>query len=331
MCVNALWARSGLRCCYALHRIRDAEPRLFGSTCDKSATAGAGQWPRIARVRGGGHAVKKRLALAFVALGLTPAAAPAGDLAVAPLYRPVPFVPRQTVEWTGLYLGVNAGYGWGPTSTNASFEGDPGAGTQFGALGPNGFVSGLFTTPQGLGATELSTTSLGGSGKLSGAIAGGQIGFNWQAGWAVFGAEFDAQWSGQRGSFAPSSTSRPVTTPLGALVQPGPCSNVGCAASESVRIKSLLTGRARFGVAFDWIMPYVTAGAALASASDDLILTVGGVSGAFNTISGSRLGWTAGAGVDVALTSNWSARLEYLYVSVEDISKDDGRIPNVLG
>src|SRR5215510_12983992 len=116
-----------------------------------------------------GRALKKRLALAFVALSLTPAASPAGDLAVAPLYRPVPFVPRQTVEWTGLYLGVNAGYGWGPTSTNASFEGDPGAGTQFGALGPNGFVSGLFTTPQGLGATELSTTSLGGSGKLSGA------------------------------------------------------------------------------------------------------------------------------------------------------------------
>ena len=266
-------------------------------------------WPRP----GGGRAVKKRLALAFVALGLTPAASSAGDLAVAPLYRPVPFVPRQTVEWTGLTLGANVGYGWGQASTNTSFEGDPGAGTQFGFLGPNGFISGVFTTPQGTGPTELSKTSLGGSGKLSGAIAGGQIGFNWQAGWAVFGAELDAQWTGQRASFAAA------------------CSTPGCFASESVRIKSLLTGRARFGVAFDWILPYVTSGAALASASDDLILTVGGVSGAFNTISGSRLGWTAGAGVDFALTSNWSARLEYLYVSVEDISKDDGRIPNVLG
>jgi outer membrane immunogenic protein len=264
----------------------------------------------------GGRAVKNRLALAFVALGLMPAAAPAGDLAVAPLYRPVPFVPRQTVEWTGLTLGVNAGYGWGQTSTNTSFRGDPGAGTQFGLLTPNGFVSGLFTTPQGLGPTELSKTSLGGSGKLSGAIAGGQIGFNWQAGWAVFGAEFDAQWSGQTGSFATA-----CSTDLFA----------GCSASDKVKLKSLLTGRARFGVAFDWILPYVTAGAALASVSDDLTVTAGGISGAFNTISGSRLGWTAGAGVDFALTSNWSARLEYLYVSVEDIAKDDGRIPNVLG
>jgi outer membrane immunogenic protein len=262
--------------------------------------------------------VKKRLALAFVALGLTPvgltpAAAPAAELAVAPLYRPVPFVPRQTVEWTGLTFGVNAGYGWGQTSTNASFRGDPGAGTQFGLLTPNGFVSGLFTTPQGLGPTELSKTSLGGSGKLSGAIAGGQIGFNWQAGWAVFGAEIDAQWTGQRGSFASG------------------CNTSGCVASDAVRIKSLLTGRGRFGVAFDWILPYVTAGAALASVSDDLILTIGGVTGAFDSHTGSRLGWTAGAGVDFALTSNWSARLEYLYVSVEDIAKDDGRIPNVLG
>jgi outer membrane immunogenic protein len=262
--------------------------------------------------------VKKRLALAFVALGLTPAASSAAELSVAPLYRPVPFVPRQTVEWTGIYLGVNAGYGWGPTSTSTSFQGDPNAGVAFAlpGVGIGGLdrTPGVFTTPFGAGATELSQTSLGGSGKLSGAIAGGQIGFNWQAGWAVFGAEFDAQWTGQRASFAAA------------------CSTPGCVASESVRIKSLLTGRARFGVAFDWIMPYVTAGAALASVSDDLILTIGGVSGAFNTDSGSsRLGWTAGAGVDVALTSNWSARFEYLYVSVEDITSFNGRIPNVLG
>src|SRR5262245_64048883 len=35
----------------------------------------------------GGRAVKKRLALAFIALGLTPAASPAAELAVAPLSR----------------------------------------------------------------------------------------------------------------------------------------------------------------------------------------------------------------------------------------------------
>jgi outer membrane immunogenic protein len=250
--------------------------------------------------------VKKRLALAFVALGLTPAASPAAELAVAPLYRPVPFVPRQTVEWTGLTLGANVGYGWARTSTNTSFVGDTA-----GELGASPFSGGV-TTPFGLGPTELSDTSLGGSGRASGPLAGGQVGFNWQAGWAVFGAEIDAQWTGQRASFATA------------------CNTPGCVASDAVRIKSLLTGRGRFGVAFDWLVPYVTAGAALASVSDDLIVTIGGVTGAFDTHTGSRLGWTAGAGVDVALTSNWSARLEYLYVAVDDITST-ARIPNVLG
>jgi outer membrane immunogenic protein len=250
--------------------------------------------------------VKKRLALAFVALCLTPAASPAAELSVAPLYRPVPFVPRQTVEWTGIYFGANAGYGWGTASTTTAFFGDTPS-TQ--TLSP---FSGGFTTPFGRGTTELSNTGVSGSGKLSGPLAGGQVGFNWQAGWAVFGAELDAQWTGLRSSF------------------PSGCDTATCFASDAVRIKSLLTGRARFGVAFDWIMPYVTAGAALASVSDDLVLTIGGVTGAFDSHTGSRLGWTAGAGVDVALTSNWSARFEYLYVNVDDI-QTTARIPNVLG
>jgi outer membrane immunogenic protein len=259
---------------------------------------------------GGGHAVKKRLALAFVALGLTPAASPAAELGVAPLYRPVPFVPRQTVEWTGLTFGANVGYGWAQASTNTSFNGEFRGTTLDPVTGS--FPANVFTTQGGTGPTELRGTSVGGSGKGSGPLAGGQVGFNWQAGWAVFGAEIDAQWTGQRASFASA------------------CNAPGCFASDAVRIKSLLTGRARFGVAFDWILPYVTAGAALANASDDLILRVGGVTGAFDTHSGSRLGWTAGAGVDVALTSNWSARLEYLYVAIEDIGTTV-RIPNVLG
>jgi outer membrane immunogenic protein len=116
--------------------------------------------------------VKKRLALAFVALGLTPAASPAAELSVAPLYRPVPFVPRQTVEWTGIYFGANAGYGWGTASTTTAFFGDtPSTST----LSP---FSGGVTTPFGRGTTELSNTGVSGSGKLSGPLAGGQVGFN---------------------------------------------------------------------------------------------------------------------------------------------------------
>jgi outer membrane immunogenic protein len=214
-------------------------------------------------------------------------------LAAPQVYRAGTFLP---VEWTGLYFGVNAGYGWAQGSTDTFFTGAFQGGT---------------TTPFGAGLNELGTTKLHGSGNPSGAIAGGQIGFNWQAGMFVFGAEMDAQWSGQQSSFTVVCTS-------------------GCSAAEHVRIKSILTGRARLGVAFDWIMPYVTAGAALVNAGDDLTVTAGGVSGTFQSLSASTLGWAVGAGVDMALTSNWSVRLEYLHIKADDLSTTVP-MPNALG
>jgi outer membrane immunogenic protein len=235
------------------------------------------------------------MVMAFLAACVSGGAGFAADwpLAAPQLYRAV---PAMAVEWTGLYFGANAGYGWAHGSTDTSFEG--------------GFSGGT-TTLLGLGPTELSGTTLGGSGKPSGAIAGGQVGFNWQAGMLVFGAEADGQWSGQQSSFT--------------VV----CSG-GCTATENVKIRSLATGRARVGLAFDWILPYLTAGAALVNIDDDLTVTAGGVTGSFRTRSGSTLGWTAGAGVDFALSSNWSARLEYLYVSADDHSGTVD-IPNLLG
>lgn len=239
--------------------------------------------------------MKERMAIALVAACLSGGAAFAADwpIAAPQLYPAVPLMP---VDWNGLYFGVNAGYGWAQGSTNTFFAGD---------------LSGGTTTPLGLGPTELSGTKLQGSGNPNGAIAGGQIGFNWQAGRFVFGAEADGQWLGQRSSFTVFC-------------------NTGCTAIENVKIKSLATGRARFGVAFDWILPYVTAGAALVNASDELTVTTGGVTGDSRVLAGSTLGWTAGAGVDIALSSTWSARLEYLYVRADDISTTQ-RIPVALG
>src|SRR5262249_52372384 len=47
-------------------------------------------------------------------------------------------------------------------------------------------------------------------------------------------------------------------------------------------------------------------------------------------LSGTTLGWTAGAGVDVALSSNWSARLEYLHIRANGITSSV-LMPGVLG
>jgi opacity protein-like surface antigen len=160
----------------------------------------------------------------------------------------------------------------------------------------------------GGGVSDLASSS-----RPRGGIAGGQIGFNWQAGRIVFGAELDGQWSGQQSTASVVCNGTPP-----------------CAANETVRIRSLTTGRARFGLAFDWLMPYVTAGGALVNARDNLTVTVGGASASFPPLTGTTLGWTAGAGVDVALSSNWSARFEYLYIRANDVTSSVS-IPGVLG
>src|SRR5215831_16979188 len=252
--------------------------------------------------------MKKRMVIAFFATSLTAGASFAADWPLmGELY---PSAPRMAVEWTGINFGVNAGYGWAQGSSNTVFGG---------AVGNTLLASGLVipagaTTALGLGATELGGTSLLGSSSPRGGIAGGQIGFNWQAGMVVFGAELDGQWSGQSNAVLLSCT------------PPTP----GCTASEAIKIRSLTTGRARIGLAFDWLMPYVTAGGALVNARDDLTVNVGGVSANFQPLSGTTLGWTAGAGVDVALSSNWSARLEYLHIRANDVTSSVG-IPGFLG
>src|SRR5262245_17908952 len=244
--------------------------------------------------------MKKRVVIAFFATSLTAGMSFAADWPVMgpQLYPSVPSVPLMPVEWTGIYFGVNAGYGWASGSSNTVFGGGLTGGT---------------TTPLGLGATELGVSDLASSSRPRGGIAGGQIGFNWQAGRVVFGAELDAQWSGQQSTAAVVCNGTPP-----------------CAASETVKIRSLTTGRARFGLAFDWLMPYVTAGGALVNARDNLTVTVGGASASFPPLSGTTLGWTAGAGVDVALSSNWSARFEYLYIRANDVTSSVS-IPGVLG
>jgi outer membrane immunogenic protein len=220
--------------------------------------------------------MKKRVAIALLATSFTPAAANAAD---RPVLAPQPYYagPLLPVDWTGFYFGVNGGYGWAQGTTDTYFLGG----------------------------------ILHGSGKPSGGVAGGQIGFNWQAGRFVFGAEIDGQWSGQRAALA--STCNP-----------------NCSALQEVNIKTFATGRGRFGLAFDWLMPYVTAGAAMVNVSDAFVVSAGGLTGRVEGLSGTSLGWTAGAGVDIALTSNLSARLEYLYMRVDDHSST-APVPNPLG
>jgi outer membrane immunogenic protein len=63
--------------------------------------------------------------------------------------------------------------------------------------------------------------------------------------------------------------------------------------------------------------------------SDDLNAEGFGVTLNLVSASDTALGWTAGAGVEVALSPNWTARLEYLFLDVQPTLT--ASVPGFLG
>src|SRR5262249_37059073 len=74
-------------------------------------------------------------------------------------------------DWTGLYIGANAGYGFGKSHTDALFSD---------------------------AATGLPLFPTSASSKFNGVIGGAQTGYNWRAGSWLIGIEVDAQATNQR-------------------------------------------------------------------------------------------------------------------------------------
>ncbi|WP_246018274.1 outer membrane protein [Pelagibacterium montanilacus] len=84
--------------------------------------------------------------------------------------------------------------------------------------------------------------------------------------------------------------------------------------------------RGRVGYAFDGVLPYLTGGLAFGGGTFDEDLT--GEGGDIDeSYSGSHLGWTAGAGVEVMATDQISLKGEYLYTDLgpaDYVSDPDG-------
>ena len=119
----------------------------------------------------------------------------------------------------------------------------------------------------------------------SGAAGGAHAGYNAQFGQFVFGAETDLQASGANDTFAAWKFSNPWFG----------------------------TVRARGGVAMNNMMFYGTLGLAYG--------TLKAQSTAFAaTETRTGAGWSGGAGLEVALPGNWTARAEYLYVNLDERS-----------
>src|SRR4051812_12828280 len=120
-----------------------------------------------------GVANMKKFLLGATALASLAMAVPASaaDLAARPYTKAAPAPIAAIYDWSGFYIGANGGGGW-------SREG-------FDVITPAGAVLGE------------------GCQDATGAVAGGQIGYRWQAANWVFGLEAQGDWadlSGSRGS-----------------------------------------------------------------------------------------------------------------------------------
>jgi outer membrane immunogenic protein len=221
--------------------------------------------------------MRRHFGLAFasaVALGLCGlGTASAADMAVKA--RP-PIAVDPSYNWTGFYIGLNAGYGWND-DRSVGITGSP----LITAAQPVFIPFALGLSPEGW-------------------LAGGQIGYNYQfAGRGVFGIEADFAW-------ADIQNSNFVDLPV-ALVS---------RTSVSEKIDFFGTVRGRLGVTFDRLLVYGTGGLAYANVKQlghiDEFFPGGGRQFIANS-SDLRYGWTVGVGAEWAVSKNWSVKAEYLY------------------
>ena len=197
---------------------------------------------------------------AFVAFSSVASAADLPLPAYRPAYKAPIFSPEPVHSWTGFYVGVHGGYGWSEFSGS-----DPVAGTS--------------------------------NAEAKGWLAGAQLGYNYQIGSFVIGAEGEYSWA---------DVKNVVDDPLG----------LG-GGQASLKNDYFATAALRLGYAMDRWLIYAKGGAAWTRDKWDITDGVGGfANGTFN-----RTGWLLGGGIEYAFWYNWSAKLEYNYLHFKSITE----------
>jgi outer membrane immunogenic protein len=225
-----------------------------------------------------------------VAISASIAALMAGTVAASAADMPVkaaPYMapPAPIYTWTGFYLGVNAGIGG--DRVDYPFRG---------AFGDTRFTG------------DVNLTSFGGFGGVQG-------GYNWQAGNWVLGVEADIEGTNIR-----SRLNASINVP----------SLLNASLSTGTELKYFGTARGRIGYAFDRVLVYATGGYAFGSEDTtlDASLTSNRKTLEFAAVPDGNStthpfhfsrrhdlsGWTAGGGVEYAVTPNLSLKTEYLYL-----------------
>jgi len=220
------------------------------------------------------------LSTAFATATLPALAADLPSRTTAPA---APYQPAAPVfTWTGFYLGLNAGYNWGNNDL-----------TLYASPAYAGYFPG-----------KIKADSDGFTGGI-------QAGYNWQMNQFVIGVEGDWVWldSGK----SASGTATFADFPNGAGTSPAVVTSNG-----KIGTDWLATLRGRLGYAVDRWMVYGTAGFAWANVESSSALTATFTDGTTAQFwqgknDDTRFGWTIGAGVEYAITNNFTTKLEYLY------------------
>lgn len=192
------------------------------------------------------------------------AVAAAGAMITSPALAGGP-LPPPVVSWSGFYAGVHGGWGWGKSEFRDAMN-SPANNPYF--------------------------------AYFNGPLAGGQLGYNWQQGNYVLGAEVDGSWSFARGN---TSTS--------AIITSSTYNNVG--------YTGLATLTGRVGYASGQWLAYAKGGAAYARMELTARFTPD-----ITTYNRDLFGAVGGVGLEVAFLRNVSAKVEYnaFYLPAETLN-----------
>jgi outer membrane immunogenic protein len=166
-------------------------------------------------------------------------------------------------SWTGFYIGADGGYAWETDTRDIVVTNNLGASTApFPRFRPEG------------------------------GFGGGQVGYNWQSGLLVLGAEADIQGG---------SITDQYNRTIGA-------NNL----NASTDLDFFGTVRGRVGLGFDRLLVYGTAGFAYGTTHDHIL--VNGVANMNDETT--RSGWVAGGGIEYAWSRHVSMKIEYQHLDL---------------
>lgn len=186
------------------------------------------------------------------------------------------------LNWSGFYIGGHLGAT--TTRADSSIE-----------WGPGDFLNPASPAAQSIVAAGYQTYH-----SRSGFTGGFQGGYNYQIGPALLGVEADVAWID--GAFAKSISGRPADNPT-----------ILYTLGYQTQIDSMATVRGRLGYAWDRLLVYGTAGIAVADIKFSWSYRDNTPASGSGQTRETATAPVFGGGLEYALPSNWSAKIEYLY------------------